>query len=711
METTEKLRYNPIPITSMTLFPKMQTQFLYSRNDIVLSNINKYEIWYKIDYEEYIVHKEKNVKCHYVEYSQQNRNLFSYKFLTGPVSISDKCFDGNIEKSITIPNTVTSIGISCFYECYYLENIVLSNRLNKINNYCFELCDSLTSIVIPSSIQSIGRYCFDGCFHLQSINIPDTVNYIGNSCFRHCTSLQTIILPSTLVLLEDHTFYNCCSLINIKFPTQLLSIGNNCFEKCVNLTTITLPPSLLQIEKFCFKDSKIQSIEIPDSVKIIGVDLKSNNNFTFKVSYCDSLLYKQFGIICNNIILTRYDVDNMLDELKQQQNNVYDFIIPNGVVELDNVAFSFKKYIKSISIPTTVTSIGNYCFSGCSSLTTLLIPSSVKIIGNYSFKQCKSLTSFSLPLNVNNKFKVSHEDFSILKKCGIISNNLVFDNSDYNKFTRTIPVSIPLILNIHKETKETLIPNNIVSMKSNHLSKDITSIIIPTNVTYLCNDCFKGYSKLQSITIPSSIKFIGKHLIDGCIKLTQLNYDGNWNNIIVSYSDHLRYKSIGLLFNSIEYTNDDKIKYGNVIPSIVNSLQRSYYDRSNEIFHIPTHITSLDNNLFQSLYGTCSKLRSISIPPSVTIIPKYCFSKCYLLTSIELPTTLKIIQKYSFSNCISLQSIIIPSSVISIEKYAFENCCSLTTIILPTQIQILRNECLKGCEQLKNKLNVPDSCF
>ncbi|KAL7717251.1 Leucine rich repeat containing protein BspA family protein [Entamoeba marina] len=56
-ETTKKLRFNPISITSLKLFPKIQTQYLYGENDVKIEGINNYEIWYGVDPVEYIQKK------------------------------------------------------------------------------------------------------------------------------------------------------------------------------------------------------------------------------------------------------------------------------------------------------------------------------------------------------------------------------------------------------------------------------------------------------------------------------------------------------------------------------------------------------------------------------------------------------------------------------------------------------------------------------
>ncbi|KAL7712297.1 Leucine rich repeat containing protein BspA family protein [Entamoeba marina] len=63
-ETTEKLRFNPIPIESLKLFPKIQTQYLYSENDVKIDGIDNYEIWYKVTYDQYLEFKKDNVEYH-----------------------------------------------------------------------------------------------------------------------------------------------------------------------------------------------------------------------------------------------------------------------------------------------------------------------------------------------------------------------------------------------------------------------------------------------------------------------------------------------------------------------------------------------------------------------------------------------------------------------------------------------------------------------
>ena len=96
---------------------------------------------------------------------------------------------GKTATSITIPDSVTSIGEGAFSGCSSLTSIVIGNSVTTIGNYAFSSCSSLTSIVIGDSVTSIGYEAFSGCCSLTSIVIPDSVTNIGNWVFEGCDRL------------------------------------------------------------------------------------------------------------------------------------------------------------------------------------------------------------------------------------------------------------------------------------------------------------------------------------------------------------------------------------------------------------------------------------------------------------------------------------------------------------------------------------------
>jgi len=68
--------------------------------------------------------------------------------------------------SVTIPNSVTSIGGCAFEGCSNLTSVTIPDSVTSIGDYAFEGCSSLTSVTIPNSVTSIGGYAFDGCSSL-----------------------------------------------------------------------------------------------------------------------------------------------------------------------------------------------------------------------------------------------------------------------------------------------------------------------------------------------------------------------------------------------------------------------------------------------------------------------------------------------------------------------------------------------------------------
>jgi len=168
--------------------------------------------------------------------------------------------------SITIPDSVISIGWYAFEDCtslasvsitdiaawcnigfenyranplYYAKNLYLNGELvtdlvipdsvTSIGYSAFYNCSSLTSITIPDSVTSIGERAFYNCYNLTSITIPDSVTSIGDDAFYNCTSLTSVTIPDS-VTIGDWAFYDCSSLTTITIPDSVISIGNGAFS-------------------------------------------------------------------------------------------------------------------------------------------------------------------------------------------------------------------------------------------------------------------------------------------------------------------------------------------------------------------------------------------------------------------------------------------------------------------------------------------------
>jgi hypothetical protein len=154
--------------------------------------------------------------------------------------------------SVTIPNSVTSIGGYAFASCHNLISVTIPNSVTSIGNNAFEGCASLTSISIPNSVTSIGNGAFGSCGGLASITIPNSVTSIGDYAFCFCTSLASVTIPSSVTSIGDYAFGYCPNLTSITIPSSVTSIGNSAFSNCTSLASVTIPNSVTSIGGYAF---------------------------------------------------------------------------------------------------------------------------------------------------------------------------------------------------------------------------------------------------------------------------------------------------------------------------------------------------------------------------------------------------------------------------------------------------------------------------
>ena len=138
-------------------------------------------------------------------------------------SIGDNAFAHSRLTTISIPESVTSIGDKAFWNCI-----------------------DMTSAELPKSVVSLGRSLFLGCKKLSTISV-DSENPSYTSiegilydktistliCYPEGKNDTELIIPSTVEVICDSTFQNCTKLSNIVFPESLKTIGDYAFYGCI----------------------------------------------------------------------------------------------------------------------------------------------------------------------------------------------------------------------------------------------------------------------------------------------------------------------------------------------------------------------------------------------------------------------------------------------------------------------------------------------
>ena len=138
----------------------------------------------------------------------------------------------NSSRSVSIPNSVTSIGYGAFWGCHTLESVIIPDSVTTIGDFAFYACFSLERVSISDSVTSIGKNAFSCCESLIRVSIPNSVTTIEECVFSGCESLRNIIIPDSVTTIGDNAFTNCKSLESVSIPDSIISIGKNPFRGC-----------------------------------------------------------------------------------------------------------------------------------------------------------------------------------------------------------------------------------------------------------------------------------------------------------------------------------------------------------------------------------------------------------------------------------------------------------------------------------------------
>ena len=157
-------------------------------------------------------------------------------------------------QNINIPEGVASIGASAFAGCKKLKQLVLPSGLLEIPEQLCNLCEALDSVKLPAGLTIIPQKAFTGCSSLRSIKIPNSVTNIGNSAFAGCP-LDTLVLPTSLNVLGDAVFNQLnltTSPKHLVLNDKLVATGMSTFANWSELQTIVIGKNVSILGQDCF---------------------------------------------------------------------------------------------------------------------------------------------------------------------------------------------------------------------------------------------------------------------------------------------------------------------------------------------------------------------------------------------------------------------------------------------------------------------------
>ncbi len=628
-----------------------------------------------------------------------------YSLPSGMVNVPEGMFKevAGLTK-ITIPDTVRRVGKQAFYKCESLREVIFNNgTLGEddlglvIEDSAFAQCGALTTLTLPNTLYSLGVAVFQNCYRLDNVQLPDNLTMIGDKAFQNCSELSSINIPKNVILLQRddkgylRIFQGCgrlaevnvdqentsyISVQGILYSTREVKNGEKQFVAdtliyCpANVTgDITVPGTVRTVAGYAFNNiSGIKKItfatlvktenaneENPDDVLDIKINHRAfENDSTYSGHSIEEIEFPE-GMTALG------DTGSVADPLIYNLDSLTKVIIPNTVVNVykflggcDNVntiefvegGKSELRIEDSTSSSSYGTTSGKGIFSEMPKLKTIKFPKRLTYIGSYAFVQFSSYNSV-----INSTCSLDKVEFTESEEFSLEIGANAFEYA-------TFPIELP---------------NNTTKIGNYAFAYcPIKTIEIPDKVTIIGDSAF-AYTGIENITIPASVTEIGYSAFASDYNFVYANL----KSITFAEGGHL--KSLGKT-------------------SISTGTSTGY------VFNNQRNLTSIKfaaNNsdvlltIYRSCFASCSSLKQIELPYYLETLEGWAFSGNKELTTVTFTQNKNIMTKtlgqQLFENT-SISEFIIPDSDPSVTELTlgaqmFKNCANFRTLRVPDTVK------------------------
>jgi len=501
--------------------------------------------------------------------------------------IGEKAFyNGTKVTSVTLPNTITSIGSQAFGNCaihtltipesvvYIANSAVSGGHFSEPNSNIKTLYYNARHAegnVMAYLIQNSFLYC--GSFNLArdcEVIIGNEVEHIPNH-FVSSSKIESIHIPSNVTSIGEFAFRQCVNLTSITLPSGIYSIGTGAFEGITGITTVIagmVTPPEVEFRTFPFCRQAILYVPAGSLSSYASADvwkefkeIKEPNRLLFADPQVEAICVANWDADGDGYIdqLEAYMVNDIGLSFQGLQitsfNELQHF---TGIREIPDNAFAGCSCLSAITLPEQITAIGNNAFQGCTSLSSIVFPTSVKTIGNSAFEGCSALASVndfskltsigesafegctSLPsIEITNNTTVAKSAF---KGCtGLTSVNYNAASIKNNTFEGCTSLSSVTLGNKVSGIQEGAfkdctslaaisIPGSVVSVGGFEGCTSLSTVTLRAGTKYIINNSFKDCSSLNAISLPNGLLLIGESAFEGTA-LTTINIPSSVTSI------------------------------------------------------------------------------------------------------------------------------------------------------------------------------------
>ena len=660
--------------------------------------------------------------------------------------------------SVKIPDSVESIGVRAFTECY-MKEIVIPDSVTTLGSYVFDGCKALTSVKLSENIESIPKYAFRGCENIESIIIPEKVTEIGDGAFYNCPKLKSVEIPASVTAISDNAFKesNKVTIYGEKgsyaeqyAKAKFIPFVEGKLERPPQTPTPAPTPtvapytytvidgSYAEITK-C-NDSPITAV-IPDEID--GYPVKKLGNFVFENcpfmtsvtlgSNVESVADYTFDrtLVLSNIFVPESnesfcDIDGVLFSKDKtvlvkypaaKTENTY--VFPETVTSTAFGAFSSAASITSIIISDNITSMEKECFSYCTGLESVTVGKGLKTIAPLTFFKCKALKSVAVGENVKEIGESAFSGCSSLEGIDIPQSVITLGDSAFSNCKALKSIEIPdtvttvgvWLFQDCTALTDVKLPGSIMKISTRMFANcsSLQSIEIPEGIEYIAWLAFSKCTALESITIPSSVKNIEKEAFEYCKDFTI--YGGS-DSYAQSYASE---NNIPFVVIDMEKTEATPKPTAEPTPDL--NAERTPTPLSDFEYVVSEYSGALEEGqspYLATIFAYKGSDEVVVIPSEIEGAPVImimfgAFSENKTLKHVIIPNTVVEIEEKAFEYCTALQSVMIPDG--DIEKIgveAFFYCTSLSSVTLGNGLEFISAGAFGYCESLE-RLTVPDS--